>query len=114
MKTNYTDEEILALIELQLGKPPVTKPTRLGRPPRDSGEGKYYNEVTEWLFRMLGHDEEGILIRMRRLREQHYRKHDIVAVDLAATNDMDLFMTRRADGSVEFNSTNFDNTKMKR
>lgn len=110
LPSNYTDEEIFALLELQLGKPPATQPPRSPfQQPVDNGEGEYYNAITEWLFRMLGPGDT--LIRMRGLRERFYRQHNIIAFDVTTLPEKEHWMKQRADGSSEFNSPGFDNSK---
>jgi hypothetical protein len=77
-KPNYTDEEIYVLAELQFGKPPVTSRNSLqvGQG-QDLRAGKYYNELTDLLFRVVDHD----LLRMRALRTGFYARHNIMAFD---------------------------------
>lgn len=73
VKTNYTDEEIYVLAELQLGKPPATRDPRLVKSQSSpANEGQYYNDLTDYLFRVVNHD----LLRMRALRVGFYDRHN--------------------------------------
>jgi hypothetical protein len=108
LPSNYTDAEIFALLELQLGKPPVT--TRQSRQRGDDAEGRYYNDLTEWLFRLIDRNAEGALLRVRQLRSEFYHRYEIIAFDATTLPERDILKYRQ-DGSVEFDSPGFDNQK---